>query len=284
MLAETSTDGILVLRAGQGRLRAVLRVSLTAARPHLCHSITKSIASCVAANLVEPRVISTRRPGHATRARAREQRLRRRSRPPSAGHDRGHPLHGGPRGRRVGRRAARSPLRRQAEPRARRARVRLRLRHHHGQAGRARQRAALRLAQHGRARLGDGAGDRHADAGAPRARGLVASSAPRTTPTSRSTAPAARSSTAASAAACGTSRASAQMLAQVAAAWRVVRSCRAWWIDDICSNGDPARVRRRAGLRRPAARLVVQELLLGRRARRAAGVHGARDVRSDAVR
>jgi CubicO group peptidase (beta-lactamase class C family) len=57
MLAETSTDGILVCRAGKVVCQRYFG-SLTAAGPHLCHSITKSIASCVAANLVETGVIS----------------------------------------------------------------------------------------------------------------------------------------------------------------------------------------------------------------------------------
>jgi CubicO group peptidase (beta-lactamase class C family) len=52
MLAETSTDGILVLCDGKVLYEKYFG-SLTATRPHLCHSITKSIASCVAANLVE---------------------------------------------------------------------------------------------------------------------------------------------------------------------------------------------------------------------------------------
>ena len=74
----------------------------------------------------------------------------------------------------IGGLAARPPLRRQAEPRARRAGLRLRLRHRRpSQQGEHGARAALRLAQHGRARLGDGARDGHAGAGADRARGLV---------------------------------------------------------------------------------------------------------------
>jgi CubicO group peptidase (beta-lactamase class C family) len=57
MLGETSTDGILVWRAGTVVYQRYFG-SLTPARPHLCHSITKSLASCVAANLVERGVIS----------------------------------------------------------------------------------------------------------------------------------------------------------------------------------------------------------------------------------
>ncbi len=57
MLAETSTDGILLWHAGRVVYQRYFG-SLTAARPHLCHSITKSIASCVAANLVDRGVIS----------------------------------------------------------------------------------------------------------------------------------------------------------------------------------------------------------------------------------
>jgi CubicO group peptidase (beta-lactamase class C family) len=57
MLAETSTDGILVLRGGKAVYERCFG-SLTATRPHLCHSITKSIASCVAANLIEHGVMA----------------------------------------------------------------------------------------------------------------------------------------------------------------------------------------------------------------------------------
>jgi len=52
MLEHTSTDGIMVLHGGSviyERLFGGLHIDT----PHLCHSISKSIASCVAANLVE---------------------------------------------------------------------------------------------------------------------------------------------------------------------------------------------------------------------------------------
>ena len=52
MLAETSTDGIIVLRGGSVVYERCFG-TLTVATPHLCHSITKSIASCVTANLIE---------------------------------------------------------------------------------------------------------------------------------------------------------------------------------------------------------------------------------------
>ena len=51
MLARTSTDGILVL--SRGRVVYERRFALRPHVPHLCHSITKSIAACVAANLVD---------------------------------------------------------------------------------------------------------------------------------------------------------------------------------------------------------------------------------------
>lgn len=52
MLQHTSTDGIMVLHKGTVIYERVFG-TLRAETPHLCHSITKSIASCVAANLVE---------------------------------------------------------------------------------------------------------------------------------------------------------------------------------------------------------------------------------------
>lgn len=52
MLDHTSTDGIIVI--AHGRVIYERRFgTLRPGTPHLCHSITKSIASCVVANLIE---------------------------------------------------------------------------------------------------------------------------------------------------------------------------------------------------------------------------------------
>lgn len=52
LLERTSTDGILVLRQGQV-IAEHYRGTLGPTTPHLHHSITKSLAACVAANLTE---------------------------------------------------------------------------------------------------------------------------------------------------------------------------------------------------------------------------------------
>jgi CubicO group peptidase (beta-lactamase class C family) len=52
MLAGTDTDGVIVLRDGRLLCERYFG-SLRPETPHLWHSITKSLASCVAANLVE---------------------------------------------------------------------------------------------------------------------------------------------------------------------------------------------------------------------------------------
>jgi CubicO group peptidase (beta-lactamase class C family) len=52
LLDDCRVDGILVLRGGRVVYERYLH-GLDAATPHLCQSITKSVASCVAANLVE---------------------------------------------------------------------------------------------------------------------------------------------------------------------------------------------------------------------------------------
>ena len=61
LLARTSTDGILVLHRGRV-LAEDYRGTLTPTTPHLYHSITKSLASCVAANLTEEGVLDPSAP------------------------------------------------------------------------------------------------------------------------------------------------------------------------------------------------------------------------------
>jgi CubicO group peptidase (beta-lactamase class C family) len=59
MLEYTSTDGIMVLAHGRvvyERWFGTLRPEA----PHLCHSITKSLASCIAANLVDRELLDPR--------------------------------------------------------------------------------------------------------------------------------------------------------------------------------------------------------------------------------
>lgn len=56
MLTETATDGFLLLHNGRVRYERTFG-GFAVCTPHLCHSISKSIASCVAANLAERGVI-----------------------------------------------------------------------------------------------------------------------------------------------------------------------------------------------------------------------------------
>jgi CubicO group peptidase (beta-lactamase class C family) len=61
MLERTSTDGILVLRRGHV-VAEHYRGTLGPTTPHLYHSITKSLGSCVAANLTEEGLLDPEEP------------------------------------------------------------------------------------------------------------------------------------------------------------------------------------------------------------------------------
>ena len=100
-------------------------------------------------------------------------------------------------------------------------------------------RVPLRLAQHVRARLGDGARHRGRRCRTSSRPSCGASSAPSTTPTSCSTAPAAPSSTAASRRACATWRGSASCSVR-AGPIDVQQVVPSWWLDDVRRNGDKA--------------------------------------------